>query len=274
VGLLGFVLGRKIGPGFAKALEARVLRPLGLSDTFAAVPPAAAARRAQGTTEDLAAVPPWTFDALAGAGAVVSTVRDQLKLLDAEVEAADGSTQPVRRPMKLTQEPQLDRPGDNVGLGWLVDSQGRYWRNGGTAGFHAFIGFDPKTKRGVVLLASTATSTVERLAEPMYKILEGAPPAPYKVPGPAELAAFAGTYDLSGTPLQVIAEGKRLYLSGPGEPRHRLSPIGERQFWLEALQSLAVFEKDGDKVVRIVFGIGDRRVAVPRVETDAKPAPK
>jgi CubicO group peptidase (beta-lactamase class C family) len=275
-GLLGFVLGRKVGAGYPKALETRVLRPLGLTDTFASVPAALAARRAPGTTDDLASAVPWTFDALAGAGAVVSSARDQLRLIDAELDAADGSTQPLRRAMKLTQEPQLDRPGDNVCLGWLIDSAGRYWRNGGTGGYHAFVGFDPKTKRGVVLLASTATSTVERLAEPMYKVLEGAPPPAVKLPGAAELAAFAGNYDLGGTALQVIAEGKRLYLSGPGEPRHRLAPIGDREFWLEALQSVAVFEREGDKVARIVFGVGDRRVVVPRVEgkPDAKPEAK
>jgi hypothetical protein len=106
----------------------------------------------------------------------------------------------------------------------------------------------------------------------MYKVLEGAPPPPAKLPGAAELAGFTGSYDLGGTTLQVIAEGKRLYLSGPGEPRHRLAPIGEREFWLEALQSIAVFENEGDKVARIVFGVGDRRVVVPRV--DGKPETK
>jgi serine-type D-Ala-D-Ala carboxypeptidase/endopeptidase len=266
VGLLGFALGRKVGGGYAKVLDTRVLRPLALKDTFVVVPAAAAARRAQGTTDDLAKAPPWTFDALAGAAGVVSTAQDQLSLIDAELDAASGGTQALRRAMKLTQEAQLARVGDNESLGWLIDSAGRYWRNGSTGGFHAYVGFDPKTRRGVVLLASTATSLVDRLPEAMYKILEGSPPPPVKLAGPAELAAFAGNYDLSGTTLQIIAEGKRLYLSGPGEPRHRLSPISDHQFLLEALQSIASFEKEGGKVTRVVFGIGDRMIAAPRVE--------
>lgn len=265
-GLLGFALGRKLGGGYARALDARVLRPLELKDTYVTVPAAAAARRAQGTNDDLAKAPPWTFDALAGSGGIVSCARDQLRLLDAELDAAAGGTQGLRRAMKLTQEPQLDRAGDNESLGWLIDSAGRYWRNGSTGGFHAFIGFDPKTRRGVVLLASTSTSLVDRLADAMYKILDGTPAEAIKLAGPAELAAYAGSYDLSGTTLQVIAEGKRLYLTGPGEPRHRMLPISDHQFLLEALQSVASFEKDGPKVTRLVFGIGDRRVAAPRVE--------
>lgn len=265
-GLLGFALGRKLGGGYAKVLADRVLRPLGLEDSFVGVPAALAARRAAGTTEDLTAAPPWTYDALAGAGAVVSTARDQLRLVDAEVGAATGSTAVLRRAMRLTQEPALARTGPNEGLGWLIDGAGRYWHNGGTGGFHAFVGFDPKSRRGVVLLAATATSLIDRLADPMYKVLEGAAPPPAKLAGAAELAAFAGSYDLGGTPLQVVVEGKRLYLAVPGEPRHRMAPLSDHEFWIEALQSLTAFENDGDKVSRVVFGIGDRRIAAPRVQ--------
>src|SRR5580698_599791 len=48
-GVLGFALGRKLGNGFAVALEGRVLQPLGLGSTFVAVPPGAKVRRATGT---------------------------------------------------------------------------------------------------------------------------------------------------------------------------------------------------------------------------------
>lgn len=269
-GLLGFALGRKIGGGYARALADRVLRPLAFKDTFAvapAPPVALAARLSSGTSDDLAKVPPWTFDAMAGAGAVMSSAHDLLQLIDAELDAAAGGTSALRHAMKLTQEPVLDRTGANVGLGWLIDGAGRYWHNGGTGGFHAFVSFDPRTRRGVVLLASTATSVVDRLVEAMYKVLEGQPLPPARFATAAELAAFAGGYDLNHTPLQVIAEGKRLYLAGSGEPRQRLCSISDHEFWLEALQSRAEFQKDGDKVARIVFHVGDHTLVAARIET-------
>ena len=265
-GLLGFALGKKLGGGYAKVLADRVLRPLELKDTFVVVPAALAPRRAGGTNDDLAKAAPWTFDALAGAAALVSSARDQLRLLELELDAAAGGQLPLRRAMKLTQEPQLDRTGDNEGLGWMIDSAGRYWHNGGTGGFHAFLGFDPKTKRGVVLLASTATSLVDRLSDAMYKILENAPPPAATFPTAAQIAPFAGSYEVSGTKLQVVADGKRLYLEGPGEPRHRMAPVSDHEFWLEVLGSLAAFEKEGDKVARVVFGIGGHMLVAPRVE--------
>lgn len=263
-GLLGFALGRKLGGGFGKALTDRVLRPLELKDTFLAVPEAASARRAAGTTDDLAPAQAWTFNALAGAGAVVSTVHDQLRLIDAELDAAAGSTQPLRRAMKLTQEGQLDSVGENQGLGWMIDSAGRCWHNGSTGGFRAYIGFDPKNKRGIVVLAATATSVVDRLVDALYKILDGAPPPPVKLAGAAELPSFAGTYALGSVKLKVVVDGKRMYLEGPGEPRHRMAPLSDHQFWIEGLQSLAEFEKSGDKVARVVFAVGGRTMSAAR----------
>jgi CubicO group peptidase (beta-lactamase class C family) len=273
-GLLGFALGRKLGGGYPKLVADRVLKPLELKDTFFAVPAALEPRRAAGTTDDLAAAPPWKFDALAGAVGLVSSARDQLRLIGAELDGAAGGTQGLGRAMKLTQEPQLDRSGDNEGLGWMIDSAGRYWHNGGTGGCHAFIGFDPKTQRGVVVLASTATSLVDHLSDAMYKILEGSPPPVARFPSAADLAPLAGTYALSDTKLQVVADGKRLYLEGPGEPRHRMSPISDHEFWIEVLQSVAVFEKEGDKVARVLFALGDHTVTAQRVEpTEAPPTP-
>jgi len=265
-GLLGFALGRKVGGGYAKALADRVLRPLELKDTFVVVPPAQSARRAAGTNDDLAKVAPWTFDALAGAAALVSTAHDQLRLIEVELDAATGSSLPLRHAMKLTQEPQLDRTGDNVSLGWTIDSTGRYWHNGSTGGCHAFVGFDLKTKRGVVLLASTATSAIDRLPEALYQILDNASPPAAKLATAADLAAFAGTYEVSNIKLQVVASGKRLYLESAGEPRRRMAPISDHEFWLEGLQTVAVFEKDGDKVARVVFSLGGRAVVAQRVD--------
>jgi len=265
-GLLGFALGRKVGGGFAKALEARVLVPLGLRDTFFTPPVGAGARRIIGTDDDLEPVSRWTWGALAGAGGMISTARDQLRLLDVELDAAAGSKGTLRQPMRLTQEAQLERGGDNEGLGWMIDGAGRYWHDGSTGGFRGYLGFDPKTKRGVVVLASTSTSLVDSLGRAMFDVLDNSAKPPVAAPTAAQLATYAGKYDFAGTTLAVVAAGKRLYLEGPGEPRHRMAPSGERTFWIEALQSLARFELDGDKVKAIVFKVGGNQIVAPRVE--------
>lgn len=263
-GLLGHALGHKLGAGYAAALRDRVLAPLGLRETYLGFPPGAA--RAEGTNEDLKPVVPWSFDALAGAGALVSNARDQLRMIDAQLAAVAGGKGPLRGPMRLTHEVQAQELGAPSGLGWAIDRDGRYWHNGGTGGFHAFVGFDPRLRRGVVLLASTSTSLVDRLATSMYEILDGKPATPPAFPTPEELAPLVGTYDLMGTKVAVEVAGKRLYVNGPGEPPVRLLPLTKTEFFIEPLQAVVVFEREGDKVARLAFSIGGQLVKAPRVE--------
>ncbi len=275
-GVLGFVLGRKLGHGYTTALASRVLGPLGLHDTFFTVPPAAQARFATGTNDDLQPAAHWTFDALAGAGALISTARDQLALIDDELDAAAGSKQTLRGAMRLTQEEQLQGVSENEGLGWQIDTRGRYWHNGSTGGFHAFVGFDPKLRQGVVILTSTAVSVVDRLSEDLYRVLAGETPKPPEYPADTQIAKYVGTYDFAGHKLSVAPHGKRVYLEGEGQ-KVRLVPMSDHEFWIEDLQSLAVFQREGEDIKRIVFVIGDHTLTAPRIDaaaaTGTAPAP-
>ncbi|HEY1555963.1 MAG TPA: serine hydrolase domain-containing protein [Kofleriaceae bacterium] len=264
-GLLGFVIGRKLGTGYARAVETRVLAPLGLHDTFVdVVPPAAAPRRAAGTSTDLAPVLPWRWSALAGGGGLISDARDQLALLAAALDSPE-SRRPLHGALKFALEPALDHEGQNEGLGWEIDSDGRYWQAGGTGGFHAFIGFDPKTRRGFVILAATSNTIIEQLAGAMTKILRDEPvPAPV-MPTAAQLAALAGHYELSKQKLTIAATGNRLYLEAD-TGKLRLVPISDHEFWIEELQTVAVFERDGDKIARLVFVAGPNQLTAARVD--------
>lgn len=275
-GVLGFVLGKKLDGTYAASVKNRIFKPLGQRDTFVGVPPSDKPRMATGADEDLKPVPPWTFDALAGAGALDSDVRDQLALVDAELDAASGGTSALRKAMKLTQEPQLDVGAGqpNEGLGWQIDRNGRYWHNGATAGFHAFVGFDVKLRRGVVILAAASNSLIDHLADTLYAVMDGTAKKPPHLATAADIADFAGSYDLGGEPLQLVAAGNRFHVEGRGEPPHRLYPISDHEFWIEALSAVAVFERDitTRAVTKLVFVIGDRQLLATRVNAPP-PAP-
>jgi hypothetical protein len=45
-----------------------------------------------------------------------------------------------------------------------------------------------------------------------------------------------------------------------------MMPISDHEFWVERRQFVTVFERDGDKVKRAVFIVGDKQFAAPRVE--------
>ena len=143
--------------------------------------------------------------------------------------------------MRFTQEPQLERDdGDNEGLGWQIDSAGRYWHNGGTGGFRAFVGFDPKTRRGVVVLASTVDLARR---SPRRRSLQGSRRAsrskPPMSPTADQLAPFAGTYELGDFKLGSRSRASASTSAAQGEPPLRLIPISDHEFWIESLQSVA-----------------------------------
>jgi CubicO group peptidase (beta-lactamase class C family) len=266
-GLLAHVVGRKIGATAREAIESRIVKPLALTDTFFTVPPAAAARRAQGTDMNLVPVQPWSWGVLAGAGGLYSSVRDQLTFIEAELDGASGSRLPLRPAMKLTQESQLQGSGANIGLGWQIDRDGRYWHTGTTNGFHAFVGFDVKERRGIVILAASATPIIDQISHRFYKILAGEHVAAPTMPTAEQLAAYAGTYNFSGAALKMLVEGKRLFVEGPGEPRIRMLPISDTEFWIHSLQAIVVFQRGKDgKVAAAVFVVGDQQMAAPRME--------
>jgi CubicO group peptidase (beta-lactamase class C family) len=265
-GVLGFVLGKKLGGGIANLTQARVLGPLGLASTFFTVPPAAKGRRAVGSNLDLQPVPNWSWDALAGAGGLVSTASDQLALIDAELDAASGSKQPLRGAMRLTQEDQIPgQAGANEGLGWQIDGAGRFWHNGGTGGFRSFIGFDPKFRRGIVILSSSAVSLVDHIALDLYKVLAGETVAPVTSPPVDQLQPYTGTYQLGQFKLVVSIKGERMYITGQGTAPLRIIPISDHEMWFEEQQAIVVFEKEDGKVARAVFVVGPQRIAAPRV---------
>ncbi len=269
-GLLAHLIGRKIGVTARQAIETRITKALGFTDTFFTVPPAAAARRIQGSDMNLAPVKPWSWGVLAGAGGMYSSARDQLALIDAELDAAAGSRLPLRPAMKFSQESQLEGGGANIGLGWQIDRDGRYWHTGTTNGFHAFVGFDVKQRRGIVILSASATSIIDQISHRFYKILAGEPVSAPKMPTAEQLAAYAGKYNFSGAALNISVEGKRLFVEGPGEPKIRMLPISDAEFWIHSLQAIVVFQRGADgKVAAAVFVVGDQQMAAPRMEPAA-----
>jgi serine-type D-Ala-D-Ala carboxypeptidase/endopeptidase len=268
-GLLGFAIARRAGAAYEALLTERVLVPLGLRDTTFALPPGATGRRALGHDEDGHPVSRWTWGALASAGGLISTVRDQLTLLDAELDAAAGTTRgPLRGALKFTQEAQLDRSGENLGLGWSIDAAGRLAQQGITGGYRSFVGFDPKTKRGVVILASNPSIVVDVLGRTLFDVLDGTAKPATPAPTVDELASYAGGYNLAGSPFVVSAAKRRLYIEGQGEPRRRMIPIGPQTFWVDGLDALAHFDVDpSTKAVRgLMFKVGDKQLSAARVQ--------
>jgi D-alanyl-D-alanine-carboxypeptidase/D-alanyl-D-alanine-endopeptidase len=151
VGTLGHLLGQADGSNYANAVTRRVITPLGLRETSFAPGANAATPVVAGK-----AVEAWAFDdALAGAGALWSSVDDLARLVQANLGTHEHA---LRHDLASDREIAVENAGDfAVTPVWHVAGDGEqaiYWHNGGTAGFHSFVGFRPDRQRGIAILVS------------------------------------------------------------------------------------------------------------------------
>lgn len=94
----------------------------------------------------------WDFNALKGAGGLISTTSDLSKFIIAQFNSAD-------KILKLTQKETYSVSDKlSIGLGWHIinpnNSDKKYWHNGGTGGFTSSISFRPNNKTGVIILSN------------------------------------------------------------------------------------------------------------------------
>ena len=159
-GLLGHALGRWAGTDYETLVTERILEPLQMADTAITLTPAMEQRLAAGHDGSLEPAANWDFAALAGAGALRSTVNDLLTFIEANLGLRESSLRPA---MESSRVPRRTEPalGMDIGLGWIIAEEGGHqfvWHNGATGGYSSFIGFDPKAREGVAVLSNSVAS--------------------------------------------------------------------------------------------------------------------
>ena len=157
-GLLGHALALREGTDYETMVTGRILEPLQMYNTGIELTPALRERLAPGHDERLRPAANWDLAALAGAGALRSTVNDMLTFVEANMGLRES---PLRAAMEFAHAPQLPDPalGMDLGLGWIIAAEGdrRFvWHNGATGGYSSFVGFDPEAREGVVVLSNSA----------------------------------------------------------------------------------------------------------------------
>ncbi|MEM1055446.1 MAG: serine hydrolase [Bacteroidota bacterium] len=269
-GLLGHVLARQAGTSYDALVQERIAGPLGLAAT--SMTPNSALTLAPGHSGGRQ-VSKWTFDALAGAGALLSTPADLLRLLAAHLDPA-GS--PLEGAMALATAPRVYTglaSGDSVsvGLGWhdRQTEAGRIvWHNGGTGGYRSFAGYLPEARRGVVVLTNGDTS-VDDLG---YHLLDPSLPLseiePVPAVAPEVLAGYVGTYRLApGVDATITTEYGRLYAQITGQPAFRIYPRSDARFYYTVVEAEIEFTPvEGGQAPSLTLFQNGMELPAPRVE--------
>src|ERR1043166_369438 len=254
-GLLGHILALRAGTNYEALLQERICRPLGMTSTSVALSPAMKSRLAQGHDDKGRAVANWNLPTLAGAGGIRSTANDMLKFAAASLGLSKTSLAPA---MALAETPRHEAGSatTQIGLGWHVTKRfgsELTWHNGGTGGYHSYIGLDKQKKRAVLVLANSSSSIEDigqHLLEPQYALRKVNSDQLPREPGtiklaPAKLDAYAGKYELQpGVLFSIKRSGDRLLAQLTGQTFLEIFPTSETEFFYKAVDAQLTFEKD------------------------------
>jgi CubicO group peptidase (beta-lactamase class C family) len=252
-GLLGHVLARRAGMDYEALVRSRITVPLGMNSTGITLTPEMKARLAPGHNAQLEAVPNWDLPTLAGAGALRSSANDLLTFLAAHLGYVKSPLAPAMAAMLSVRRPLGDPKGGEIALGWLVTKPANdeiVWHNGGTGGYRSFIGYNPKTRVGVVVLSNTSTATGGddigmHLLDAQSALLP--PPKEHKeiTVDPKIFDGYVGQYQLAPNfILTITREGDQLYAQATGQPKFQIFPESLRDFFLKVVDAQITFETD------------------------------
>ncbi len=252
-GLLGLALARRAGMDYEALVHSRITAPLGMTSTAITLSPEMKARLAVGHDAQLKPVPNWDIPTLAGAGALRSSANDLLTFLAANLGSIKSPLAPAMSSMLAVRRP-TGAPGlGEIGLGWLVTKPSDIeivWHNGGTGGYRSFVGFEPKTGVGVVVLSNTFTAAgVDdigmHLLDSHVPLMP--PPKEHKeiAVDPKLFDGYVGQYQLAPNfILTITRDGDKLFAQATGQPKFQIFPESEREFFLKVVDAQITFETD------------------------------
>jgi CubicO group peptidase (beta-lactamase class C family) len=274
-GLLGHILSLKAGTSYETLVVKRICKPLGMEMTRATLTPQMRARLATGHDRSGKAVANWDIPTLAGAGALRSTANDMLKFLAANLGLTKSKLLPAMQRAQAMQK-ETGVADLKIGLGWHILS--KYgteivWHNGGTGGYHTFMGFDKKKGLGVVVL-SNSTNDIDdigrHLLESKYTLAKYFPPRERKAINldPKILETYVGRYALTPSIIVTVTrEGDKLYAEVPGQLKIELLAESATDFFIREEDAQMTFMKDEQgEVTGLVIHQNGRDLPAKRIK--------
>jgi serine-type D-Ala-D-Ala carboxypeptidase/endopeptidase len=276
-GILGTVLEVAYGKPWAALVEEKITAPLGMADTVQALSPEQQARLAKPWDGGNAAHE-WSFQAIAGAGALHSTAADMSKFADALLAGAKG---PLGAAWPMLAGDYADMPavGGKIGLALMhipaVAGSGaadHYEHDGGTGGYRSLVEVWPRDDRATVILASNAAAAPgawlarwRTAAETPIKDEEIVLPA-------ASLDGYTGVYTIDAqSRFTIVRHGDALLARLSGQTFLPIFARSKDEFFYKVVNAHLEFHRDASgSVDRLTLRQNGREIPAVR---DAAPPP-
>ncbi|MEM6470867.1 MAG: serine hydrolase [Planctomycetota bacterium] len=255
VGLLGEVLSQQQNLTYEALLRSRITEPLKMRDTCLSLSESQLERLAPPHNIGRKPSSNWNFKALAGAGAIRSSIGDMLKFCRANLNVPDNETGKAISSAFSKQREAVGASSRPMGFGWIINpgSETR-WHNGGTGGYHSILLINQKEKHCVVVLCNTASAEVDRLGSEIMTVLRGDDVKPKSFRKTIRVsketcAKYVGTYQFNPLVSMDVAaddEGTSLTVQLTGQEPLGIYPETETLWFLKAVKADVEFTVDED----------------------------
>lgn len=268
-GILGVVLETAWGRPWADLVREKIAVPLGMTDTVQELSEAQRARFAQ-PWDGAETAQPWTFKALAGAGALRSTLADMSRFADALLAGAKGPLGHVW-PLLAGGHAEMPGLGGKIGLGLIqVKDHGEdtYLHDGGTGGFRSTVQVRPGSGRAVVVLASNAAADPQAWLS-AWQAAGREPVKRAEVVLPAEaLDEYVGVYSIDPTMrFTLLRRGDGLVARLTGQPFAPIFASAKDEFFYKVVDAQLSFHRDASgKIAGLTLHQNGRDLPATREE--------
>lgn len=268
MGLLGDLLAEAHGKSWEATVKEVITGPLGMNDTVVTLNDEQAKRLAppyRGTDAGTS----WSFQAMAGAGALRSTAADMLKFGEAMVEPDKApALAPATRVMMEAHAAYPDAGGE-IGLGIIIgklDGERDYSHNGGTGGYRSALQVIPARKLVRVAFVNNDTLPPDRVIAAARTEREVERVAAEKL-SKDELEAFTGIYEIGAAArFTVLRRDEALWVRLTGQSFYPVTPLGKDRFRYEAVPAELQFAREDGKPVSVVLHQSGREVLAKRTD--------
>lgn len=272
-GILGVVLETAYGKPWAALIQEKIAGPLGMIDTVQELSPAQQSRLAE-PWEGEKRAHSWTFKAMAGAGALRSTLADMSKFADALLAGTQG---PLGRvwPLLAGDYADMSAAGGKIGLALIHakdDGEDSYAHDGGTGGYRSTIYIRPASGSAVVVLASNAVANPGAWLT-AWEAGGRQPVERKEIALPAEaLDEYVGVYSIDkNARFTLLRRGDGLVARLTGQPFAPIFASAKDEFFYKIVDAQLSFHRDAaGKISGLTLHQNGRDIPASR---DPGPAP-
>ena len=191
----------------------------------------------------------WQFDALVGAGGILSSADDMLKFMKACLHPPEGELGEALELAWQIHQPPIKKDADfAICLGWHVARDGQTrWHNGQTAGYHSMLLINRPLEMALIVLSNTASGPVDEFANPVsifgWRPVEPRTLVASVTVAPDVMQRYVGKYELAPKLVFTVSvKDDKLLVGLTGQPTFQVFAQSDTEWKYKVVDATLTFK--------------------------------